>query len=244
MERLTDSNPASGTAEAELAAAVATVEPVAVTDARQERILAAVLARTQTRGRRLSGAVFLRPAIAGAILVMAGAATAAATVGHGWVSREWHRLTGQPVAVAPAAPRPRVAHPRPISPPPVAPPPAAPAAEEVASEVKPEVPARPPVLRISARVPAAKGEDPSALVAAVRALRSEHDPQRAARLLDAYLRTYPHGALAEEALALQIEAAASMKSPRASVFAEQYLRAYPNGRFRQSARQALSAKQD
>lgn len=243
MERLTESHPASGTAEAELAAAIATVEPVAVSDARQQRILTAVLARTQARGRRFSGAVFLRPVIVGAILAMAGAATAAATVGHGWVTREWHRLTGQPVAVAPAAPRPRVAHAHPVSPPP--PPAVEPAPEAPAPvEAKPEVPSRPPVLRISARVPAAKGEDPSALVAAVRALRSEHDPQRAARLLDAYLRSYPHGALAEEALALQIEAAANMKSPRAAAFAEQYLRAYPNGRFRQSARQALSAKHD
>jgi len=241
MERLTESNPATGTAEAELAAAVATVEPVAVTDGRQQRILAAVLARTQTRSRRFSGAVFLRPAIAGAILVMAGAATAAATVGHGWVTREWHRLTRQPAVVAPAAPLPRVAHDRPVPPPPaVEPAPEAPAPVEA----KPEVASRPPVLRISARVPAAKGEDPSALVAAVRALRSEHDPRRAALLLDAYLRTYPHGALAEEALALQIEAAANMKSPRATAFAEQYLRTYPNGRFRQSARQALSAKHD
>ena len=57
-------------------------------------------------------------------------------------------------------------------------------------------------------------------------------------------RTYPHGALAEEALALQIEAAANMKSPRAAEFAQQYLRTYPNGRFRQSARQAISGKRD
>ncbi|HVT10599.1 MAG TPA: hypothetical protein VHO67_24230, partial [Polyangia bacterium] len=126
------------------------------------------------------------------------------------------------------------------TPPAVEPAPEAPAP----AEAKAEAPSHPPVLRISARVPPAKGEDPSALVAAVRALRSEHDPQRAARLLDAYLRSYPHGALAEEALALQIEAAANMKSPRAAAFAEQYLRAYPNGRFRQSARQALSAKHD
>ena len=236
MERLTESNPASGTAEAELAAAIASVEPLAVTDARQHKVLAAVLARTQTRSRRAGGAMFLRPAVVAAILVMAGAATAAVTVGHGWVAREWHHLTGQPVAVAPAAPQPRVAHPRPA---PIAPPAVEPAPEVAAA---PAVPARAPVLRISARVPPARGEDPSALVAAVRALRSDHDPQRAARLLDAYLRTYPHGALAEEALALQIEAAANMKSPRAAAFAEQYLRTYPNGRFRQSARQALSAK--
>ncbi|MFL5307625.1 MAG: hypothetical protein ACJ8F1_20565, partial [Polyangia bacterium] len=123
-ERLSESNPPSGTPEADLAAAIATVEPIAASDARQQRILAAVLARTQTRGRRMSGAIFLRPAIAAVILGIAGAATAAATVGHGWVTREWHRLTGQPVAIAPAAPPARVAHARPAPPPAVEPAPA------------------------------------------------------------------------------------------------------------------------
>ncbi|HSS40416.1 MAG TPA: hypothetical protein VLT58_16735 [Polyangia bacterium] len=237
--RLSDSKPPSGTAEADLVEAIGTIEPVAASDARQQRILAAVLARTQTRQRRASGAIFLRPAIVGAILVIAGAATAAATVGHGWVARGWQRLTGKPAALAPAVPRPRVAQARP-APPPLAPRPAVAPAPPMAAEA----PSHPPVLRISARVPPARGEDPSALVAAVRALRSEHDPQRAARLLEAYLRTYPHGALAEEALALQIEAAANMKSPRAAAFAEQYLLTYPDGRFRQSARQALTGKRD
>ncbi len=234
MQRLSESNPPGGTAEAALVSAIASVEAVVASDVRQRRILAAVLARTQMRRPGVSAAIFLRPAIAGAILVMGGAATAAATIGHTWVAHEWRRLTRQPVAVAAAAPRPRVAHPRPA--------PAEPPAPEA-----PAPAVAPPHLRgprISARVPAARGEDPSALVDAVRALRSEHDPQTAARLLEGYLRTYPHGALAEEALALQIEAAANMKSPRAATFAEQYLRAYPNGRFSQSARQVLTGKRD
>ncbi|HVV16498.1 MAG TPA: hypothetical protein VHH90_04780 [Polyangia bacterium] len=240
MERLSEGNPVGGTAEADLIEAIGSIEPVATSDARQQRILAAVLARAQTRRRRVNGAIFLRPAIAGAVLVMAGAATAAATVGHGWVARGWHRLTAPPAAVAPAAPPPRVVHARPPAPA-VAPPAAEPASEATAPA---EGPLRPPVPRASARVSPARGEDPSALVAAVRALRSEHDAQRAAGLLDTYRRTYPHGALAEEALALQIEAAANMKSPRAAAYAEQYLRTYPNGRFRQSARQALAAQRD
>src|SRR5690348_5527963 len=141
MERLTESNPASATAEAELAAAIASVEPITVTEARQQKVLAAVLARTQTRSRRAGGAMFLRPAVVAAILVMAGAATAAATVGHGWVTREWHRLTGQPVAIAPTVPQPRVAHPRRTPPPaPVVAPPAPEPAPEVAAS--PAVPAR------------------------------------------------------------------------------------------------------
>lgn len=232
MQRLRDTNPRSGTAEAELAQAVAAMPPVIATAARQQRILATVTARC--RWSPWSGAALLRPALAGALLLVAGAAGAAATVGHGWVGRTWRKLTETRVAVvsAPAQPRAVVA---PTSAPTVARP-AAPIEAPVA------VPVRAPVVRAPARARLARGEDPTALVAAVRALRSDHDPRRAARLLDAYLRSYPRGALAEEALALQIEAAAALQSPRAADFARQYLRLYPTGRFQTAARQALTAR--
>jgi hypothetical protein len=238
MERLRDTRPARGTAEAELVAAVAAVEPVATPPVRAQRILAAVMARAHTRRGRWTAAILLRPVVAAAILVMAGAATAAATVGHEWMARGWHRLTGRTVTAAPPLVPRRVARPR-VPPPPASATPPAPTPE---APLPTETAQRPPVVRVSARVRPARGEDPSALVEAVRALRSDHDPRRAARLLDAYLRSYPRGALAEEALALQIEAAANLNSPQAAGFAEQYLRLYPNGRFRQSARQALPAQ--
>jgi hypothetical protein len=235
MQRLRDTNPRSGSAEAELAQAVAAMPPVVATAARQQRILASVTARR--RWRPWSGAALLRPALAGALLMVAGAAGAAATVGHDWVGRTWRKLTETRAAVvsAPAKPPLVLSPPAIVTAPPVVRP-AAPVETPVA------VPVRAPAVRAPARARLARGEDPTPLVAAVRALRSEHDPRRAARLLDAYLRSYPRGALAEEALALQIEAAAALQSPRTADFARQYLRLYPTGRFQTAARQALTAR--
>jgi outer membrane protein assembly factor BamD (BamD/ComL family) len=73
---------------------------------------------------------------------------------------------------------------------------------------------------------------------AMRALRREGQPERAARLLDDYLRRYPKGSLSEEALALAIEAKSALGDPRARVFAERYLSNYPDGRFRSAALRA------
>jgi hypothetical protein len=237
MQRLRDAEVPAGSPEAELAEAVAAMAPIAPTPARQQRILEAVLAG-ERRGRR-GGAVWLRPAVAVAVLLFAGAGVAAATVGQSWVARAWSRLT------APA--------PRSVAPPPSRTPIGARVAA-VGARVAPAGPAeappvaapgpRPPGSRLAARPRPSRGEDPSALVQAVGALRREHDPARAARLLDSYLRAYPRGALAEEALALKIEAAAALQSPRAALFARRYLRSYPNGRFRQAARQALAAAGD
>ncbi len=231
MQRLMDTNPPPGTPERELAQALAAMERVKAAPARQQRILAAVTAGGRRRWNAFG--LLLRPAIAGAILLAAGAAAAAVTVGHAWVSREWHALTGNPrpaavtppraVAIAAATPVVRRRLPGPVP------------------SVEPAMPVRAPGARAASRVRAPRGEDPTALVDAVRALRSEHAPRRAARLLDAYLRAYPRGALAEEALALQIEAAAALKRPQAAAFAQQYLRLYPRGRFCAAAHQALDA---
>jgi hypothetical protein len=84
------------------------------------------------------------------------------------------------------------------------------------------------------------GEDPSQVAEAVRALRKQGDSARAQALLDQYLRNNPRGALAEDALALSIEAAAARKDPRAADYARRYLARYPNGRFRAVAERALA----
>ncbi len=86
----------------------------------------------------------------------------------------------------------------------------------------------------------AAGEDPSRVAEAVRALRKQGNPARAQQLLDQYLRENPRGALAEDALALSIEAAAARKDPRAADYAKRYLARYPNGRFRGVAERALA----
>ena len=120
-------------------------------------------------------------------------------------------------------------------------------AAHVSSPASPPVvePASPPVLEVEP--PNAKradkpraGEDPSQVAEAVRALRKQGDAGRAQALLDQYLRANPRGALAEDALALSIEAAAARKDPRATEYARRYLARYPNGRFHAVAERALA----
>lgn len=67
---------------------------------------------------------------------------------------------------------------------------------------------------------------------AVRALRRDHDPARARQRLTRYLKEYPAGLLAEEALALLVEAAAAMGAADAHDLAAQYAKQYPQGQYR------------
>ena len=73
---------------------------------------------------------------------------------------------------------------------------------------------------------------------AVKALRSGGDAEQASELLERYRSRNPDGVLAEEALALSIEAAVAKGDPRARQLARQYLLTYPKGRFAAAARQA------
>jgi len=84
------------------------------------------------------------------------------------------------------------------------------------------------------------GTDDTALVVeAMRALRVEGNPVRARGLLTRYLDRYPRGTLAEEALAISIEAAIAQRDGDAGALAKRYLRRYPAGHFSKLARQAL-----
>lgn len=74
---------------------------------------------------------------------------------------------------------------------------------------------------------------------AAKALRGDGDPARALRLLESSESV--KGPLAEEALALRIEAASSSHDPRAKSLAQSYLSRYPSGRYRDLARRTLSA---
>jgi hypothetical protein len=78
-------------------------------------------------------------------------------------------------------------------------------------------------------------EDAGPVLAAMRALRRDHDPVRARELLDAYMTGHPSGGLVEEALAISIEAAAVHHDPDAGDLADQYLRLYPTGPFHRLA---------
>ena len=243
MDRLSEKRNAFDPAEEVLADLIRSSEPVVVTPARKQRVLNRVLLRQTTRHRTRSR--LLRPAFVLGVISLAGA-TAAATIGRrAWIERraQTDARSEEPLALA----RPRHARAKPA---------AAVAAEETANDAadelldSPAAPAPPPsratprAVRRPAHVasrarPARSSEDPSRVFDAIQALRTERDPARASRLLAEYLARYPRGALAEEAVALSIEAAAARHSPSAAAFAERYLRAYPSGRFRHTAEQAL-----
>ena len=74
-------------------------------------------------------------------------------------------------------------------------------------------------------------EDPRMVIEGMRALRSEENPVRARGLLAQYLERHPDGPLAEEALALSIEAAVAHRDADARDLGARYLRRYPAGRF-------------
>jgi TolA-binding protein len=178
----------------------------------------------------------LRPGLLGGAGLLVAAAAAA--MGYSLLSRP-------PAPAVVAAP--------PHSPAPLTPPVAPPAPEAAPEAEKPAVleaapepeattdlgPAVAPSPKRNADKPRA-GEDPTQVAEAVRALRKQGDFARAQALLEQYLKHNPHGALAEDALALSIEAAAARKDPRAADYARRYLARYPKGRFRAVAERALS----
>ncbi len=244
MDRLSEKRNAFDPAEEVLADLIRASEPVVVTPARKQRVLNRVLLRQTTR--RATRSRLLRPVFVIGVLSLAGA-TAAATIGRrAWIERR------APSTAHPAEPLAQVAtktkHARSKAP--------LVAKNELGGDAvdemldAPAVPEPAPVrgtprtLRRPAHVATRSravhsSEDPSRVFDAIQALRTDRDPARAGRLLAEYLTRYPHGALAEEAVALSIEAAAARHSPSAAGFAERYLREYPRGRFRHTAEQAL-----
>jgi len=135
---------------------------------------------------------------------------------------------------------------------------APPAPVVVAEPAKEKIVAQAPVEAIAAPVAPAPAPEPAKpqparepevdntpdaevllLQSAFSALRREGNPKKAARALDSYLRQYPRGKLAEEALGLSIEAYASMDDARAAERAASYLARYPEGRYRTAAARAL-----
>lgn len=181
----------------------------------------------------------LRPGLIGAVGLLIAATAAAA--GYSALAPSAEPAQNSPARVAPrlsqAKTPPALVAPR-TAPSSVAPSPApAPALDDAAPESPAEV--SPPSPRRAGEKPRA-GEDPTQVAEAVRALRKQGNFARAQALLAAYLKNNPHGALAEDALALSIEAAAARKDPRAADYARRYLARYPSGRFRAVAERALS----
>ncbi len=172
----------------------------------------------ETRVVRARPRFVLAPAI---VLVGLAIATAAgATLGVRW----WRGARVAPPSVAaPVANRPSS---------PVAP--VAAVAPARVPEVAPPTPTPERPAAAHARRARTAGEDGETrlLFDATRALRRDRDPQRAGALLDDYFRRYPRGALAEEALAVAIEAATARGDARARTLARRYLARYPSGQFR------------
>jgi len=211
-------------------------------ETRKRRVREALLTRPP---RRMSGwgPALLRPAAVITVLT-SSAAIAGATVGRGFVSRAYEsvREIFQPAEEAAklSAVRPKRHVARASVPEVEALPPPAPHHADVPRSLE-RRPLRhtPPVV---APTPPPRDEEEAALVvSAMRALRKEHDAERAARLLDRYLAAHPEGALVEEAIALDLEASvARHDDARAQAFARQYLRRFPEGRFGTLARRTLS----
>ena len=208
----------------------------------------------------------LRPAIAGLVLIGCGAAASAA-LGR-WpdlVAQAYHRLLAPPPVAAPPAAEARARHGAPhASPTHASPAPVADVAGETVAAAAPassaptQGPPSPIVVRASpressaawrprrappvvARVVAAPAEDTSPVLDAMRALRVDGNPARARALLAGYLERHPNGTLAEEALAMTIEAAVAHGDGDAAALARRYLRRYPVGHFSALAHQTLQA---
>ncbi len=234
MKRLVELSEFAGDGERSLAELLREAEPFVQDPFRKRRILSRVL-RPRTERRHW----LMRPVVIGLLLfgtaVSAGAAWGggvltgdqglASSVGNRFEA-EVRRARARTLSARAAA----AAKALPAAPTPASAPPAA-EAEKVANA---------PRLRVTPSASSAAPEDPKRVMDAMYALRKERDPARAQALLEEHLKEHPHGALAEDALALTIEAAAARHDPKAKDYARRYLAKYPQGRFKPLATRVLS----
>lgn len=210
--------------------------PFTAAPGRKQRVLLG-LGRS---GRRVRTPLLLRPAVAIAVLVGCGAiASAALGPWRGWIGRTYERLVPRPApAAAPAVVERAHAHRVAVVTPPVVVPAPAPERTPAPHSSVPTARVRHAVVASLPPAPA-RAEAGTELVAdGMRALRLHHDPAAARALLASYLAQHPAGALAEEALALSIEAAVAHHDSDAPALAARYLQRYPSGPFRALALQA------
>jgi hypothetical protein len=228
MKRLldtSDNDPLSARARA----LIRTLGPTLESEDRMRRVRRSL----DAAGARTAPRWAFRLTLATALLGAGAAAAAAAGVFSNLLSSE-----------APAAAPQRFVRAQPAAPPPVAlldvtgePSPHASSLQTLA----PLVPAAPPPAEraVPSRQPS---PNPSSDVArvheAAKALRRDGDPARALQLLERSGAPVS-GPLAEEALALRIEASAAQGNGRASKLASAYLARYPNGRYRELAKKAI-----
>lgn len=191
-----------------------------------------------SRARRFG---WLRPIVIGAFLMGIGGgaiASAGLTKWPAWIVHSYRKLvsgsadpTLPAAAVAPArrlGVKAAFVDPAPIEP---TPPPAVPEKAQVSQRA--DVRARRP----PAEMPS---DDAALLVEATRALRVARDPGRARALARRYLERQPSGRLADEALAISIEAALDHHDPDAAALSARYLAQFPHGSFRGLAERTLA----
>jgi hypothetical protein len=228
MKRLIDDEHRPGSPEHILANLVRATPHLEAPPLQKQRILVGVKrATSETRRGRLT-------TIATTFAVLAGAALAAAAVGHFSAANSPRPM---PLASTAVAATPALSPPAPAPPPPVA---SAqdPAPVDIPTAVA-SAPLERPSTRLRATVPFKDGEDPAPVLEAIRALRYNGDPARASVLLAQYLKAHPRGVLAEDASALSIEAAIARHDTRAaSELGRRYLAQFPGGRYRAFAAQA------
>lgn len=193
--------------------------------------------RSQRVRRSLDAPVRGAPRWVGRLALAVGllGVSAAAAAGGTALSNAFSDELARPVVSAPAAhpaPRPRPAPAR-VEPAPVV---AAPSAELAlpSAQASAVVAPRPPLV--------APPSDVARVHEAAKALRHEGDPERALQLLERPGARIS-GPLAEEALALRIEASVAKGDGRQAKLAAAYLAQYPNGRYRELAKKALAGRQ-
>lgn len=259
MKRLIHETFAPGTPEERLVRLVRASPRCEPEPFAKPRVLARVmLAQSRKRG--------VWPRSLASILVFGGTAMAAAAVGNQiWIAHQVAQAvpeisgpTEQP------APPPRAAEATTVPAPSVAqvvPAPALDGPSHQAPSARPSVAngahrvgGEPSRLRLAPKGPGVAGakgvriseadrEDPAQVLEAIRSLRTDGNAVLASVFLDEYLMDHPRGILAEDALALSIEAANARRDRRsAGDYAERYLRQYPAGRFRPLAEDALGRR--
>ncbi len=183
---------------------------------------------------------WLRPVVVGVVLLGGAAASAALT---GWPARLMRSLESpvSPKAESRSVTRPPTVHTAPTIRPTVV--------VEALSVTAPPPPSSAPVRRspmeARPRRPQAEppSDDPSLLVGATHALRVDRDPELARALAKRYLDRQPRGALADEALAISIEAAIDHHDADAAALSARYLAQFPHGSFRALAERTLASSQ-
>jgi hypothetical protein len=215
---------------------IGSMDPVRFPAARKQRLLLS-LGRGSVKQRWM----WLRPVVVGAVLLGGGVAASAALTG--WPARLMRSLETHvsPNAESRSVTRPPTVHTAPMIVPT--------AVVEARPVTAPPDPASTPVRRspmeARSRRPQAdqSADDPSLLVGATHALRVDRDPELARALAKRYLDRQPRGALADEALAISIEAAIDHADADAAVLSSRYLAQFPHGSFRALAERTLASSQ-